>query len=114
MSNRLINTPEFWERVKREYKPESHPDGYNCLCANSETFKKVWSSEDFRFLMRSELQAHAKDFLSQGHFNGMCLGGIFLFIPKYSTCRPDQMRAVRHAFIEYMLEKTKKDLQDKK
>jgi hypothetical protein len=106
--NSIINTPEFWERVKREYKPESHPDGCSALCANSQMFTTAYGS----ILVRGEIKANARVFLEQGEFDWIEIGYMFLFIGKHRTVSRGEMRAVRHAFIEYMLEKTKKDLQE--
>jgi hypothetical protein len=107
MSNSIINTPEFWEQVKQEYKPENNPEHLSSFCFNSHTFSEVWNNNA---CMKIHIQSHAKSFLNQGGFNDIQLGGTFLFFYIHGHSL-QKMRAVRHAFIEYMIEKTKKNLQ---
>lgn len=86
-----IETKEFWEKVKEEYKPLSS----FYICHYSETFCKIWN--DFTEPRQDKkIVAHANVFLKTKGYDIRCTVSALFTTPDIE---------IRKEFIDYMINK---------
>jgi hypothetical protein len=95
-----INTPEFWEQVKKEYGPNAR-----YICDISSTFKDAWGVKE----IKRKIRRYAGEFVKtrKGDFDFMARMGDDQIIFNYFNLTRVQDIAVRRAFIEYMINLTR-------
>ena len=89
---KLLETKEFWEQVKSEYKTM----GTFFLCGSSDLFQEYWSNSS----TRKVIQSHATDFIDKNYLNNkFYIGDSFVFVGDSDA------REIRLLFLDYMINK---------
>ncbi len=96
--NTNINSPEFWEQVKKDFENSSN----TFLCSSSDIFDKAWD------VLENEICCLALDYLPKSPFceSGMMITGGVLF---YHDSSIENYRAIRLDFLDYMINRTRNE-----
>ena len=98
MEKRLIDTPDFWRRVKADFESA---DRFYCICDTSLVFRAEWySSENFN------IRDLTHDFLRESDKYDVTMYGDKLRLFDVDDATLEFNRALRLDFLDYMIEKT--------
>jgi hypothetical protein len=96
----VVDTPEFWENVKREYVVNAIP--YNRICYYSDEFRHAWQLGG-----REKIRQYAKEYISHSGLDCRVAdnnGDLFL------CSNESESISIRRAFIDYMVKEMAKPL----
>lgn len=97
-----INTKEFWEQVKKEYKPNSLVEfGF---CGSSSTFRTMWSETDNELRKDYDVMLHAQNFLEAYSSDSYSISTQYLFEPMINDTLDCRIK-IRKDFLDYMINK---------